>query len=401
MNSEIQEKENEWQQYYPTYSYKDKEIVLKEYELSSNNILSQEKIFTNASNLTFLAATIVGSILGFILQEEKVRSFLLTLEYLIPVVVLLLISSVFTIKYFADRHKSIVFDSRKIVVLRSMLGLDYGSQQLVLPNWRIEGASNPFSIKQFPGWISIASYPFWVITLFTTTLFYFLVPVVIQFFPILNASIITVQIGTALFWILILMYLYRKELFDAHETYLLSFTKILSKLIRVKLASNFEYIIYRSRLSKFEIERLKIDTSEIKRILVTIEDKSFYKNSGWSLKSTFRAVLSRFKWTRTLFKISRKSGGSTITQQLSRTLFISDYQKTYRRKILEIFLASWFNNVIVKEKILEMYLGSVRFGLNVYGLPAAIKHYFKDTKGYSLTTAKSFFLIEKSLESRE
>ena len=338
----------------------------------------------------------IGSTLGFILQEEQVRDFLLSLEYLIPVIFVLLVTSILITKYFANRHKTIVFDSRKIVVLRSMLGLDYGSQQLVLPSWRIEGATNPFSIRHFPGWVSVASFPFLVIALFTATLFYFLVPVLIQLLPSSNLSVIKVQISTVGIWFTILMYFYRKELFDTHETYLLLLTKTLSKILGVKLVDNFEYTIYRSKLAKFEIQRLKIEISDLKNMLVAIEDKSFYRHSGWSLKITIRAMLSRFDWTRSLFKISRKSGGSTITQQLSRTLFISDYQKTYRRKILEILLAKWLNSVLSKNEIIEMYLGSVKFGPNIYGLPAAIKHYYKkNPKGQKLTRAMSFFLIER------
>lgn len=388
-------KSEDWQQYYPTYSYKNEEIVLKEYELSSNNILSQEKVFTNATNFTLLSATIIGSLLGYIFQNENKKTFFVSLEYIIPAFIILFSFSIFLIKYFADRQKSIVFDSRKIVVLRSMLGLSYGSQQLVLPNWRLEGASNPFVIKQFPGWFTSTSYPFWIVTIFSSILMYFLIPLIYQLVPSLLYSPIY-HIGISSVWILSLLLLYRKELFDVHESYLLLFIKFVSKVIGLKLVTNFEYIIYRARLSKYEAKRLDINLEEIKRILIQIEDKTFYKHSGWSFKSTLRAFLSISPKIRQFLKIGRKSGGSTITQQLCRTLFIVDYHKTYRRKIIEILLAKWVEKKLPKEELIEIYLSSVRFGVNTFGLSAAIRYYFNASpKNFELDAAQSFFLIER------
>lgn len=393
--SKKEEKTEEWQQYYPTYSYENEEIVLKEYELSSNNILSQEKVFTNATNFTLLSATIIGSFLGYIFQDAKIMAIFISLEYIIPALIILFAFSFFMIKYFAARQKSIVFDSRKLVVLRSMLGLNYGSQQLVLPNWRIEGASNPFAIKHFPGWFTSTSYPFWIVTIFSSIILYFLSSVVHQINPAL-INHLTYSTGITALWILFLMYLYRKELFDTHESYLLVLAKIISKAIRLRLASNIEYVIYRARLSKFEIRRLNIELDEIKRILVQIEDKTFYQHAGWSFKSTLRAFLSLNPTTRKLVGLGRKSGGSTISQQLARTLFIADYHKTIRRKIIEIILAKWLDSKLTKNEILEIYLGSVRFGVNTFGLPAAIKHYLNDSpKNHELTASQSFFLVER------
>lgn len=313
--------ENRWQQFYPTYSFKDKEILIKEYELASNNILSQEKIFTRTSNLTLISSTIIASALGLILKDPALKDTLISFEFIIPIILLLVIGSIFTTKYFADRRKSIVFDSRKIIVLRSMLGLDYGSQQLVLPKERIEGATNPFFIKHFPGWVTIATYPFWIITLFSSVLLYFILSLLSQSVPY------PIQFAGTLFWIICLMFLYRKELYDTHENVKLSIAKLLSKGLFLGLTDNFEYIIYRARLAKYEIQRLRIKTNEIKQILIAIEDQTFYSHHGWTVKSTLRALLSRSKSMRTTFGIGRKSGGSTITQQLARTLFIEDYLK--------------------------------------------------------------------------
>jgi hypothetical protein len=60
MNEQPQD-QHKWQQYYPTYIFRDRDIVLKEYETASNNVLSQERVFVNAANLLLVIATVVGS----------------------------------------------------------------------------------------------------------------------------------------------------------------------------------------------------------------------------------------------------------------------------------------------------------------------------------------------------
>lgn len=89
-------------------------------------------------------------------------------------------------------------------------------------------------------------------------------------------------------------------------------------------------------------------------------------------------------------------GGSTITQQLFRTLFIKNIdKKRIRRKFAEIILSiSWFDKKLTKQEQLEIYLVAVRFDRNVFGILAAMKHYYGkiiDTP----TKAQSFFLIER------
>ena len=396
MTQKKETEENRWQQFYPTYSFKDKEILLKEFELASNNVLSQEKLFTRASNFTLVTSTIIASVLGLAIKNTPFRNSLISLEFLIPLLLLLIIGSIFTTKYFADRRKSIVFDSRKIIVLRSMLGLDYGNQQLVLPKWRIEGATNPFVIKHFPGWITIATYPFWIVASFSSILLYLALPSLSINISASQFITHSIQYGVTFLWITYLMFLYRKELYDTHENFNLSIAKLISKTLSLELVDNFEYIIYRARLAKYEIQRLNIELSEVKRVLIAVEDQTFYNHNGWSFKSTVRAFLSRSKFTRKLFGIGRKSGGSTITQQLARTLFIEDFALTYKRKFVEILLARWLNKVVNKNEQVEIYLGSVRFYYGIFGLPAAIGHFFDEKpKNIELNPSKSFFLVER------
>ena len=70
-----------------------------------------------------------------------------------------------------------------------------------------------------------------------------------------------------------------------------------------------------------------------------------------------------------------REGGSTITQQLAKTSFLSP-DRTYVRKAQEALIALWLEAWLSKEEILSRYLSNVYFGDNIYGLRAAARHYF-------------------------
>lgn len=385
--------EEDWQQHYPTYKYKERDILLKEYESSARNVESQERIFLNAVNIILIVFAAFGSLVLGKLNEllQSLSQIFLLEELLTLFIILTCLFSYFTLKYFADKQKSIIFDSRKIVVLRKMLSLDYGNLQLVLPNWRIEGANNPFEIKLFPGWLTYVAYPFWIVTIFTSFLllyfFKFLILEIslkIDFFVLKEIT----PYLLILIWISYLSFLYRKSLYDSNERISLSIAKIIAKVFRLRLVPDFEYIIYRAKLAKSETERMKIDLTCIKKYLIFIEDKQFYKHKGISWKGLARAFLS-------LFKIKRRSGGSTITQQIARTLFIEDISKLFRRKIVEFILAKWMEKIMTKEDIINIYISSVRYDYKVYGITEAIKHFFDKKIKIYLSPAEGFFLIER------
>jgi len=385
------EKEN-WQQYYPTYKFKERDILLKEYESAYRNVESQERIFLNAINIILIVVAALGSLAIGKLNEiiKYLSKLFFTEEILILLIMLIFFFSIFTLKYFADRQKSIIFDSRKIVILRRMLDLDYGNLQLVIPNWRIEGANNPFAIKLFPGWFTYVAYPYWIIIIFSSLLLLYLFKLlVIEFSLIINFYFIeTIPYLMLIIWISFLALLYRKTLYDTNERFSLSIAKNISKIFRLHLVDDFEYIIYRSKLAKFETERIKLDLTILKKFLIFIEDREFYNHKGISLKGLIRAFLS-------LLKLKRRSGGSTITQQMARTLFIKDMSKLIRRKIVEIILAKWIEKIMNKDDIIDIYISSVRFDYKIYGITDAIKHYFNQNKDKFLSNAEAFFLIER------
>jgi penicillin-binding protein 1A len=281
-----------------------------------------------------------------------------------------------------------------------MLGLDYGAQSLVLPSWRVEGATNPFVLRMFPGWLSYIAYPFWVVYAASFILLYQLLPYIWGKVVVEETLLLNVPHTDFLFvavlgiWSVLSLYVYRSNLFDIHENRRLSCARIIAKLLKLSLARNFEYLIYRARLAMHETRRNKVPLENLRKALVFIEDRSFYSHRGVSLRGTSRALLG-------IVRLKRRSGGSTITQQLVRTLFISDLHKTIRRKLVEYPLAYWFDVEIGKSELLEIYLSSVRFANGVYGVPAALKHFFGGRLDQSISMAKAFFLIERVSNVRD
>ena len=194
-------------------------------------------------------------------------------------------------------------------------------------------------------------------------------------------------LGIASVWFIALCWMYRKALLDTHERTSLLFAQRFGKALGLKLVSNIEYVIYRAKLAKEELHRLGMDLSVTTKLLIHIEDKEFYNHSGISFRGLGRLALY-------MVGRRRRSGGSTITQQLVRTLFIENIGKLVRRKLVEIMLALWFNKVVPKTDQLEMYLAAVRFESRVFGLPAAMNHFFGSVKE-SVSPAEAFFLIER------
>jgi penicillin-binding protein 1A len=123
----------------------------------------------------------------------------------------------------------------------------------------------------------------------------------------------------------------------------------------------------------------------VKDILICIEDKNFESHWGMDLSGFFRSLLMNLK-TRRL-----SQGASTITQQLSRNLFLS-LDKTFPRKIKELMLAVMIEHNYSKEEIMEIYLNKIPFGTGSYGIEAASSKFF-DKKAQDLTVSEATTLI--------
>ena len=123
----------------------------------------------------------------------------------------------------------------------------------------------------------------------------------------------------------------------------------------------------------------------IKATLAT-EDRTFYNNSGVDLGGIFRAAVADY----THHHISQ--GGSTISQQLVKQVYIgSNPAPTIQRKLKEAVLAIELNRQYSKNQILEMYLNTIYYGSQTYGIEAAARSYFQ-TNAHDLSLAQASML---------
>lgn len=119
--------------------------------------------------------------------------------------------------------------------------------------------------------------------------------------------------------------------------------------------------------------------------MISVEDQNFYKHNGVDYKGVLRAAVS---FVTKGGEITQ--GGSTITQQLARTVFLTR-EVSWQRKVKEMFVAVELEKKYSKEQILEFYLNNVYFANGYYGIQAAAQGYFnKDAS--ELTLSQTAFL---------
>ncbi len=106
----------------------------------------------------------------------------------------------------------------------------------------------------------------------------------------------------------------------------------------------------------------------IKAVLAT-EDRRFYEHFGIDIPGTFRAVITNARAGGVV------QGGSSITQQLAKNLFLSN-ERTIERKVKEAFLALWLETRLTKNEILKLYLDRAYMGGGAFGVDAAANFYF-------------------------
>jgi penicillin-binding protein 1A len=105
------------------------------------------------------------------------------------------------------------------------------------------------------------------------------------------------------------------------------------------------------------------------RAFIAIEDRRFYHHHGVDPLGLLRAALANIAHR------GVSQGGSTITQQLAKNLFLTQ-ERTVLRKLQEVMLALWLERKFSKAEILELYLNRVYFGSGAYGVEAAAQRYF-------------------------
>lgn len=111
-------------------------------------------------------------------------------------------------------------------------------------------------------------------------------------------------------------------------------------------------------------------SEEAKRYLVILEDSRFFEHHGFDLDGIKRAA----KLNKRKGKI--KAGGSTITQQTARIVFLTTH-RNYFRKYLETIITPIMELTLSKNRILELYLNNAEWGKGVWGLEAASSYYYR------------------------
>jgi len=119
----------------------------------------------------------------------------------------------------------------------------------------------------------------------------------------------------------------------------------------------------------------------VPQAFIAIEDRRFYNHLGVDFGGMMRAGAENLRAGRVV------QGGSTITQQLAKNLFLTN-ERSWRRKAQEIMLAFWLESRFTKDEILALYLSRVYFGAGAYGIEAAAERYF-DRPARELTLLQS------------
>ncbi len=140
--------------------------------------------------------------------------------------------------------------------------------------------------------------------------------------------------------------------------------------------------------------RMPVKIEKIPRNLqhafIAIEDNRFYEHNGIDFRGLLRAARSNF------ISGEISEGGSTITQQLAKNAYLTQ-DRTYKRKLQEVFLALQLEKQYTKQEILEFYLNQIYFGRGAYGVQAAAKTYFnKNVEDLTLSECALLAGIPKS-----
>ncbi|MEQ8822920.1 MAG: PBP1A family penicillin-binding protein [Filomicrobium sp.] len=117
--------------------------------------------------------------------------------------------------------------------------------------------------------------------------------------------------------------------------------------------------------------------------VVAIEDRRFFEHGGVDFSGLIRAAFANLRAGR------YAQGGSTITQQLAKNMYLSS-ERTLTRKFEELSLAVWLEMRLEKRDILELYLNKVYFGSGAYGIEAAAQRYFNKS-------ARALSLVESAI----
>ena len=148
-----------------------------------------------------------------------------------------------------------------------------------------------------------------------------------------------------------------------------------SPSVTTKVFDRHNNLIYEFSVEKRQLVPLEEIPVDIQNAVISMEDRNFFNHAGFSVKGIFRALISDIVMGKAA------QGGSTVTQQLSRGIFLTNEKKIIR-KIREIFLAVQIEHAFSKQEILQLYLNQIYLGEGAYGVKAAAKKYFDKDLNY-------------------
>lgn len=111
--------------------------------------------------------------------------------------------------------------------------------------------------------------------------------------------------------------------------------------------------------------------SKVVRMVIIAEDCNFYRHNGIDLESMFMAFQKNLKVGNMKYY-----GGSTISQQVARTMVLLP-EKNFFRKYLELIITFEMELILGKDRIIELYLNYAEWGRGIFGISSASKHFFK------------------------
>ncbi len=367
--------------YYPDHEIENLDIAGREYDLAANTVRAKSATLGALTALYAIASSVAG-LIGLTnpsdlaaIYDQLAKSEL----YVRPSLLLVLVATAYGVSAsLANARVDYVVSARKIIIIRQLANVRFGRDNLILPSWRLEAAIHPHVVRLFEGWKLHHLFPL----VFTLVALGWLLALVLLTYGISWQLCALAGIGLAGTFTIY----YRSRLFERNENFLLLITYAIADLLDLTLDKRRAYVLYRARLAVLEAKRLEINYNALKKMIVFREDRSFESNIGISLRGIMRALYQ------TVCKRSPQ-GGSTISQQLFRSLYVMDYNKRIRRKIAESFGAFWLKSSLDNNEILELYICCVRYGPDSYGLMEARKTLKISSE--VLTPHEAFVLAER------
>lgn len=155
--------------------------------------------------------------------------------------------------------------------------------------------------------------------------------------------------------------------------------------LTTKVFDRNNHLIHEFSIEKRSMVPLEDIPVDLQNAVVAMEDRDFFTHPGFSVRGIIRAILHDVLTRRA------KQGASTLTQQLSRGVFLTQEKKIIR-KIREIILAIQIEHQFSKREILQLYLNEIYLGSGAYGVKAAAKKYF-DKELSELTTGEAALIV--------